>query len=190
MNFEEALKHCKDGTATQEEKDYVQSQMAMANSMFDDDAHRAAPPVKEATPEEVKKAKKRLKSRYIVIPVVVLVAIVLVVGAILGGVFGYAATAANKNSRIDRNRMIADAKTYAFDVLSKSPMAHPFVTSEDDLRLESVDKDFRYNPRDIGKSYYTYEITFVAFGAEVEIEVDPRFVGTAHYMYTKDVDLD
>ena len=56
MNFDEAFEHCKNGVATEEEKQYVKQQLEKANEFLNSESVREDSPVKEADAEEVKKA--------------------------------------------------------------------------------------------------------------------------------------
>ena len=92
MNFDDAFKHCQEGVATEEEKQFVKEQLAKANEFLKSESIRDESPVKEADVEDVRKAKKKFKWQYIVIPICSIVCVLLVIAAILGGVFGSAAS--------------------------------------------------------------------------------------------------
>ena len=86
MNFEEAFARYKDGIATEEEKAFVRQQLEIANAFVADDEKRQSIPVAEASDDDVKKAKKKFKWRYVVIPALSLICTLLAIAAILGGV--------------------------------------------------------------------------------------------------------
>ncbi len=180
LEFEEALEHVQQGTATERETMYVKSQMAAANAFFSDDFRRSGAPVREASGAEVKKAKKSFKMRYIVIPVCVVLIAILLVGAILGGVFGFAASSAHKNMTIGREESVQLAKQY---VLNNQNSIFAELGQDsfnaDQLFIEEVERHFNYNEHNLSASYYSYEIEvkgrrFVEGGGRkpyVEIEV-------------------
>ncbi len=177
MNFDVAFKHFEDGVATEEEKQFVKEQLAKANAFLQKESVREESPVKEADAEDVKKAKKKFKWRYIVIPICSLVCALLVVGAILGGVFGSAASYAKKSALYSKSACIDIAKTKALEFVANSTnLTYVNATSKDDFKIEDVDADFNYNGKDLKSSYYTYivelEEKFSDF--EIKIEVDTR----------------
>ncbi len=180
LEFEDALEHVQQGTATEREKLYVKSQMAAANAFFSNDFRRSGAPVREASGAEVKKAKKSFKMRYIVIPLCVVMVVILAVGAILGGVFGFAASSAHKNMTISRDECKQLAKQYVLDRQRQIFVELEQTTfNADQLYIEDDERHFNYNEHDLSASYYSYEIEvkgrlFVEGGGRknvVEIEV-------------------
>lgn len=179
MNFEEALKHCQEGTATEEEIAYVNAQTKAASSLFD--AAPSAAPIAPADANDVKKAKKKFKMRYILIPVLVIVLCVAAIGAILGGVFGSAASYANKQIKFGKDACIVAAQECAFaDATLKGVTINPQTIRVD---RKDIKKDFEYNDSNLKDSYYTYYIELKAYGndatgrlyeVEYEIRVDTR----------------
>lgn len=176
MNFDEAFKHYQDGTASEEEKAYVKEQLKLANDFLaDDDAKMSSAPCKEAEKEDVKKAKKKFKWRYIVIPVCTIIGILLAVGAILGGVFGSAASYAKSSAQYKRYECVEIAREKAFEFLQDAtmPMATT-IKSSSELELDDVDLEFNYNGRHLQNSYYSYFVEFDFYNVEIELEVDTR----------------
>ncbi len=186
MNFDEAFKHYQEGTASEEEKAYVKEQLALANEFLaDDDAKLSPAPCKEAEDDDVKKAKKTFKWKYIIVPVCTIVAVLLVVAAILGGVFGFAASSAKDSAGYKKYECIEIARDKAFEFLQDATM--PMATrieSADELVLDDVDLEFNYNGRHLENSYYSYFVEFVFYNVDIELEVDTR-TG-----YCKVVDVD
>ncbi len=177
MNFDEAFKHYRDGVATEGEKQFVKEQLAKANEFLKNESVREESPVKEADAEDVKKAKKKFKWRYIVIPVCSLVCALLVVGAILGGVFGSAASYAKKSAVYSKSACIDIAKTKALEFVADSPnLTYVNAKSKEDFKVDEIEADFNYNGKNLKNSYYTYivelEEKFSDF--EITIEVDTR----------------
>lgn len=70
MNFDEAFEHCKNGVATEEEKQYVKQQLEKANEFLNSESVREDSPVKEADAEEVKKQRKSLSGNTSLFPYV------------------------------------------------------------------------------------------------------------------------
>ena len=198
VDFEDALEHVQAGTATEQEKLYVTSQMAAANAFFSNDFRRSGAPVREASGAEVKKAKKSFKMRYIIIPVCVVLVAILAVGAILGGVFGFAATSAKNNMTISREECIQTAKMYVFnnqDRLFVGLAENTFGLEQ--LYIEDVERQFNYNGRNLGASYYSYEIEVkgrAALASErhpiLEIEVKVRVNTATRNVEVIDLDSD
>lgn len=174
MNFEEAFKHCQEGVATQEEKDYVKSQLNAANSFLDSQTVSAAP-VKEAEKSDVKKAKKRLR-RFVLIPLCAVLCALVIVGTILGGVFGYAASSANKSAQYGKYECIEIARQTAFNFvqgLSPNPN-NTLLNNIENYRIDEVDRDFIYNSQKLSNSFYVYVVEIDNGLCSFEIQVDTR----------------
>ncbi len=174
IEFEEALEHVQKGTATEQEKLYVKSQTAAANALFNDNSRVRSAFIKEASGEDVRKAKKSFKKRYVFIPLCVLLAVIVALGAILGGVFGYAASSANKNIKYKE----AQCKAIAIDYVLAHQSYDEVVFEKQDLWIDDCEKEFRYNSKNLGASSYYFEITVEGkkFEAmfEYELEVELR----------------
>ncbi len=201
LEFEEALDHVQQGTATEREKLYVKSQMAAANAFFSNDFRRSGAPVREASGAEVKKAKKSFKMRYIVIPICVVMVVILAVGAILGGVFGFAASSAHKNMTISRDECKQLAKQYVLDRQRQIFVELEQTTfNADQLYIEDDERHFNYNEHDLSASYYSYEIEvkgrlFVEGGVrkpvvEIEVKVEVNSKTGNIYVLERDIDWD
>lgn len=195
IDFEDALEHVQQGTATEQEKLYVKSQMAAANAFFADDSRRSSAPVKEASGEDVKKAKRSFKMHYVIIPVCVLLVIVIAIGAILGGVFGYAASSAKKNMTLTPDGCKQFAIQYV--VAHQSELfsgldANAFNASQ--LYVDDFDRQFCYNDRNLAASYYSYvvEVKGKMFNGirTVEIEVELRINSATSGVDVIDRDID
>lgn len=175
MNFDDAFKHYQEGCATDEEKAYVKQQLQLANDFFEDDAKHDSVPCKEAGREEVKKAKKKFKWRYVIIPVCSIVLSLIIIASILGGVFGYAASCAKKSAFYGRQACAEIARDKAFDFMTNDSLPYDFaISNRQDLTLHDVDAHFNYNGRRLEDSYYTYFVEFEYFDFEIELEVDTR----------------
>ena len=175
MNFDEAFEHCKNGVATEEEKQYVKQQLEKANEFLNSESVREDSPVKEADVEEVKKAKKKFKWQYVVIPVCSLIGVLMAIAAILGGVFGSAASYAKKAVAFSKAECAALAKDKAYEfVTDRSLPSILGVTSKDDFVVDDMDREFNYSGSDIKNSYYSWIVELEAYDFEIKIEVDTR----------------
>lgn len=187
MNFEEAFAHYKDGIATEEEKAFVKEQLAIANKMVADDEKRAPAQFVEASNDDVKKAKKKFKLRYIVIPAISIVCVLLVVAAILGGVFGSAATYASKAVEYNKFECKEVAYSHVLTLVENGKLPAPV----GEIEIDDVDREFNYVAHDITKSYYSYYIELEYDGAvhsgegkqeiKVIVEVDTRTLAIMGY---------
>lgn len=173
MNFEDAFNNYKNGTATEEEKAYVKEQICLANALIDGDEKRGANFV-EADAETVKKAKKKFKWQYVVVPLCAFVGTLIAIAAILGGVFGSAASYAKKQIMFDRAACSEIAKAEAFRYQQNGKLATT-AQSADDFVVKDTDAEFNYNFHDITTSYYTcYVKLYFEDEKAVYIEVDTR----------------
>lgn len=168
MNFEEAFAHYKDGVATEEEKAFVKEQLAIANQIVADDEKRAPAPFAEAGEEEVKKAKKKFKWRYIVIPICCIICSLLIIASVLGGVFGSAATYAGDAIAYDRYACKKAACEHVLRLAENGDI--PQIIGE--IEVDDVDREFNYVAHDIKKSYYSYY---------VKIEYDAKITADGGY---------
>lgn len=156
MNFDEAFAHYKEGVATQEEKDFIKAQLAIANEMVADDEKRNAAPVMEASDDDVKKAKKKFKWQYIVIPALSIVVVLAVVAAILGGVFGSAASYAKQSATVSSK---AECEIIACQKAKELADAGLILAPKTEFEVDDIDREFNYVAHDIKKSYYSYYVT-------------------------------
>lgn len=114
--------------------------------------------------------------RILKISLIVILSAVLVVGAIVGGVFGYAASSAKNAMKYDKAQCVELAKTYAQTHFGEG--VKEFVVASDD-----VSREFKYNGKDLKNSYYVYEIelkvipeslsSFIAVDG-IDLEIDTR----------------
>lgn len=156
MNFDEAFAHYQEGVATDEEKAFVKEQLAIASKVVADDEKRQSAPVKEASDDDVKSAKKKFKWRYIVIPALSIVIALMVIAAILGGVFGSAATYAKQSAVYSKY----ECEIFAREKLEELMPSDILPSYASTFETEDVDREFNYVAHDIKKSYYSYYFTF------------------------------
>ena len=166
MNYEEAFRHYREGTATDEEKAFVLDELAKAkalSSLLDDEglAVKRAP-IKEAEAKDVKEAKHDLVWKRVLAGLIAIAVIVVVIGAVLGGVFGAAAAYGKDNILLDRAEAIA---VYTPDrVITDLP--------------QDVEDKFNFET-DLKSSYYSYEVDVTVWTAE-GYELDYEVVVNAH----------
>lgn len=166
MNFEQTYKKYLDGTATEEEKAFVESEIKKCNDLFAVIERQGAPAPKTApvADETVKKAKKRFTARQTVRTVIVsLIVAVVVVGAILGGVFGSAGAYAKKNLSVNK----AQAESIAIAFVADN------YRSAGKIVVTSCDRELRMKSK-LSHSVYVYEIEVFNGLAEFDLIVDGK----------------
>ena len=179
MNYEDAFRHYREGTATDEEKAFVLDEIAKAkalSSLLDDEGLAVKPaPIKEAEVKDVKDAKHRMIMRRVLGGLIAVVVILLALGAILGGVFGSAAAYAKDNVVLERTEAITVAEDYAREHAEKNGFVVSRVFS--DLPRD-VDEDFNFET-DLKSSFYSYKVDVTVWTAE-GYELDYEVVVNAH----------
>ena len=169
MNFDEALRHMQEGTATDEEKAYVEEKLKSANRSVKSDSPRI---IEKPKPAKIKGQKRELGKFFKLI--IVIIAIFLVLGVIFAGVFGSAAANAKKAEVISKTEAQEIGQVYVYRLAQDGDMALPLVTSIDDVKLYDIDHDLSYDAAKPANSFYVYEIIFNVMGSRIEIEVDTR----------------
>lgn len=177
MNFEDAFKHYKDGTATDEEKELVLDELAKAkalSSLMDDEALAVNPaPLEETEKEEIRGAKKAFKKKNLLIALISVAAALLVIAAILGGVFGSAATYAKQQVEYGDAACTELAKGYLEQFLNDGPLPSVFHASTDSMKVKDCDADFHFEVP-LQDSYYTYRVKIEVNGTDYKVGVDTR----------------
>ncbi len=188
MNFEEALKHCKEGNATVEEREYVKAQLDEASTVFSvqddvndvlvdldklhDSSNDREDVWNDVDKSTIKKAKKGLR-KMVLIPVIILISAVVAIGTILSGVFGFAANSATKSAKYDRT----SCGMFAITEAKRLSQAYSGGQLPDDSNfyIEDIDKQFIYDERNLDKSYYIYEVEInCVHGDDFTIIIDSR----------------
>ena len=165
MNFEKVYEKYLNGTATEEERQYIEQEIQKARklSMILDevDARRVIQPAEQ---DEVKTATKRMKKqlglRVIVITLAVLLAVTLFVS---GTLFAYVNIKASSGVLYDKAESIELAK--------KSVNDHSDAASSD-LVIVDVERDLRFDNGKISRAYYVYEIEVRKGVVEYEVEIN------------------
>ena len=186
MNYEEAFKNYENGTATEEEKAFVKAELEKAKalaSIIDDDKVVETPsPILEADVEEIKTAKKQFKIKHLLFALGAVAMLLAMVGAILGGVFGYAASSAKKQVTVNKTKAVEIGRAELLDWLNdmrsdiNNQLGLPAGTlmyTIEEIRAEDVDVDFNYElPLD--ESYYIYKVEFEARDTDYKVFIDSR----------------
>ncbi len=166
MSFEQIYDRYMNGTATEEEIKYVEEEIEKARKLTEliDKKEIEKPVIEEASVEQVKKAKKKFSIKTgIRTLIIAFVVIILVSGAVCGGVFGFAATSADKVESISEN----DAKSYAIRYVENN------FGDVGQINVMKIYKELQVG-RELSDSFYVYEITLHANTMEIELVVDTR----------------
>lgn len=169
MNFEDALRHMQEGTATDEEKAFVEGKLKQAHKDVKTDSPRI---IEKPKPAKIK-GQKRERSKFFTL-VASIIAVFVVLGAIFAGVFGGAAVNANKAEVIERAEAENIARGFVFTLTQDGKFNLPLVTSPDDVKVYDVDHDLHYVVEKPMSSYNVYEIILTVMSSRVEVEVDTR----------------
>lgn len=166
MNFEQTYKKYLDGTATEEEKTFVENEIKKCNDLFAviERQGESASYTSPVADETVKKAKKRFSTRHTVRTVIVsLIVAIVVVGAILGGVFGAAGAYAKKNLVVNKAQAESIAIAYVADNYR----------SAGKIVVTSCERELRMKTK-LSGSVYVYEIEVFNGFAKFELIVDGK----------------
>ncbi len=164
MKFEELYKKYQNGTATREERAYVENELAMANEITE--IVNSGPQIAKADEDDIKKIKKTFRWKtFFITGIVTTLVIIVVVGIVLGVLFGVSVPAAKKNIKLNRNQAIE----IAIAELEKAASSYgEFLRIDDcdlDLEIESPLQD----------SYYKYEIELnTKLGYEITYHVSAK----------------
>lgn len=176
MNFKDAYNHFLDGTATEEEIEYVRKEMNRVREI--DDILHSAPEKEifnEVENDTIQKARKQFNLKNTIrIIIVVLCVLAFLAAAICGYIFGTAIPAAKRNSDISREQALDIAKDYLSEYLGKD--AHEFILHDIDRHLNSADG--------LRKSVYCYEFELRDDFTEYEVTVN----AASGYAVITDVD--
>ncbi len=162
MKFEELYKKYQNGTATREERAYVENELKKAKEVAE--TLNKAPQIAEVGEEDIKKIKKTFRFKTMLIAGIVTCAVIVVILAVvLGVVFGISVPAAKAADNLSEIEAINIAK----EALAKSQYG-AFVGIDDidyELEIESPLTD----------SYYRYEIEIeTSYGKEVTYHVSTK----------------
>ncbi len=165
MNFEKAFENYKNGTATNEERAFVENEIAKArkiNEAIEEmDSKRV---VEQAESKDVKKAistmKRRTGIRIAIISFVVVLAVILVAVASL---FIYTTATASGRAAYSREQCVEAAKLAVIERIGE-PSA--------EVRMRDIEKDLRFEYGKLSSAMYVYEIEIVSGYMEYDVVVD------------------
>ena len=161
-----------EGTATEEERAYVEEKLKNANASVNSDAPRI---IENPKPARVKGQKREIGKFFKLI--FVIAAVFVALGVIFSGVFGGAAANAKKAEVISKAEAEKIAQQDVFDGFNRSQangMGWSLLTSIDEVKLYDIDHDLHYDAAKPMNSFYVYEIIYNIYGTYVEVEVDTR----------------
>ena len=187
MNYDDAFKHYKEGTANDEEKEFVKQEIAKARalaSLLEDDSVSAnAAEIKRADAEEIKAAKKEFSWRGMLIGLIAMIVLIVAVGVVLGCVFGAAAGYANDSIAVTKEAAVEYAKAAAYaDGTDPSKFGQAVLVGDStfflDEKYSDIDRKFNIEAN-LQQSYYTYSIEVKGYDEngfewEYKIGVDTR----------------
>ncbi len=151
MDFERVYQKFLDGTATQEEIDFVRAEMNKAKAINDilDNVNPNEKIVK-AEQEEVQKAVKKFKIKdTIKVLAIVLASLVVVAGIVLASIFVPAYGNANDNLNVSASEAKQMAAQWVIDNDNN--------VNADKVRIVEFEREFEYNGR-VKKAHYVYVI--------------------------------
>lgn len=165
MNFEELYEKYTNGTATEEERAYVEAEIQKAKRLTQIiDEQNSKRVIEEAREETVKSSVKSFmrhtKRR---VAIIVSVALVLLIAIGVGGFYGLAAIKAAGNSVCNRDEAIEMAKKWMYDTHEK--------LDPNDLRVTEVDTDLALH-HGFSKVFFEYDIEIEYKGTEYEFWIN------------------
>lgn len=190
MSFETLYEKYMNGTASEEERVYVEEEIAKARKLGEileaaekNKANSASPSggadgenaclapediLENADAEQVKKARKRHRIRSSVRALLIsLVSAIVVAGAVTGGVIGTATGAAKKQTKISETQ----AKTIALEYYSANCASSE---ATGDAYIKNFEKDLEFTKK-LKNSFYKYKLEVSRLGGyKIEIEIDSR----------------
>ena len=166
MNFEELYAKYINGSASEEEKRYVEEEIAKARKLSEIiDSLDAKRVVDTADRETVKRARKKVSRRFLRTVIVTGISLILLTALLVSGaVFGIASYFASKG--------IEYSKSEAGDIAKRAVINYTD-SRADEFVVVDIDKELRINAK-LSKSVYVYEVSVVCDGIEYELDVDPR----------------
>ena len=165
MNFDELYEKYKNGSASDEERAYVESEISKARKLAaiidEQDNKRVIEPVEE---EQVKRSVHGFM-RHTRIRIALIVTAILLLLSLLcyAGFFGIAIFNASKNSVCDRNEATELAKKWLVQTYTD--------LKTDDIHVTEVERDLALH-HGLARAYFEYDIEIYCNGTEYEFWVD------------------
>ncbi len=180
MNFEEAYRKLRDGTASDEEAAFVAGELENVRriSAIIDAANISDPGIREAEERTVQRARREFNRKSLVRTLVTVLCCIAVLGAMVCGLLFIPATiSASRQLELSREEAV-DAARECLELQIGEDKAAGFY-------LDYVFRELRYEGS-IFRAVYVYDLEFEdAFGNEYEIKVN----GKSGYALISDVDF-
>lgn len=177
MDFEELYKKVQDGTATEEEKAYVDDKILRISRILDEPVGKS-PEIELADEATVRAARKRFSMRSTIRTVVVVLCVLAVIaGGICGYIFGTAIPAAKSSVKISRDEAVSIAKDCVTEYIGAEEKV--------DFIVHDVDRDLN-TEAGLKNAVYHYEVELRYNGYEYEVNVN----GKSGYAVITDIDRD
>ncbi len=164
MNFEKAFENYKNGTATEEERAYVENEIAKARKINEAiEAMDSKRVVEKAESDDVKKAIKKMKVKTAV-RIAIISAIVVVALALIASISAviYVNSTASGKAEFTKSECIEAAKQVVSETAGASA----------ELRVRDVERDIRFEYGKPSSAKYYYEIEIAVGYMEYEVLVD------------------
>lgn len=163
MDFEKAYQKFLDGTASDEEVEFVRSEIKKARKLTEIIDKERPEVISEASDEAYKKAAKKHRTKTIITTVIIsLLAIALIACIALLVLRGVTNENAESNTRITE----AEAKEIAISYVEEH-----YADVVGDIFVEDVECDVE-SGLDIDKAYYEYEVELKKGNMEFDIEIN------------------
>ena len=177
MDFEELYKKVQDGTATEEEKAYVEDKIHRISQILDEPAVKS-PEIELADEATVKAARKKFSLRSTIRTIVVVLCVLAVIACgVCGYIFGTAIPAAKSSASISREQAVDIAKDCVIE----------YISADDNIEFVVHDVDRDLNTRDgLKNAVYHYEVELRYNGVEYEVDVNAK----SGYAVITDIDRD
>lgn len=172
MSFEQIYEKYLNGTATEEEKLYIEEEIAKARKLAEimDKKQLEDPVVEQADTELVKSARKKFSKRATISGVIIVFAVMIVVTAIvLGSIFGVAVSGAKKQQQYS----IEEAKQFAIEFCDNNYSTDKITGLSSQFFVDEANAELVMT-KTLKNSYYKYVIELKNGIVEIEVEVDSR----------------
>lgn len=172
MDFKETYKKYLDGTATDEEKAFVESEMEKVRLVNDEIIAASVADVQSENEIRHQKRKKKIKQTLKIIIVSALVFIVIALIA-FGTVFGISVSSAIDNLSIEPDQAREEAIEYAF---THARDHYGYTGSVEAITLKNNDmisREFVF-VFPLKKCHYVYEFEFLVGNMEMDIDVNTQ----------------
>ncbi|MBE6673213.1 MAG: hypothetical protein E7599_06810 [Ruminococcaceae bacterium] len=167
MNFDQVYEKYLNGTATEEEKAYVEAEIAKAKKLSEIiDSLEAKRVIESADTEKVKAATRTMKKKFGLRAALISLLVLVILGlSITVSILGYVNLKAHNAAEYDKQE--------CFELAKKCVNDHGDVLSTD-LAVVEWDRDLRIVNGKLSKAIYVYEIEVRKGTVEYEVEVNSR----------------